>query len=78
VSQIEVEEHAGHWARSGIDRERLGTGQAQVRGVDADALIAFRIRVVGVLFPSALIQVVRIALIPAFDGLAAAIADESK
>ena len=33
---------------------------------------------VGVLFPSALIQVVRIALISAFYGLATAITDESK
>jgi hypothetical protein len=53
VSQIEVEEQFGHWATG--DRESTENVSAQVRGVDADALIAFRIRVVGVLFPSALI-----------------------
>ena len=44
---------------------------------DADALIAFRIRVVGVLFTPALIRVVRFSLIPACDGLAAAITHKS-
>jgi hypothetical protein len=34
--------------------------------------------VIGVLFPSVLIQVVRIALVPAFHGLATAITDESE
>ena len=63
---------------SGIGPEALGTSQAQVRGIDADALVAFRIGVVGVLFTSALIEVVGMSLIPAFDGLATAITDESK
>jgi hypothetical protein len=66
----------GDWG-SGIDHKALATRQAQVRGVDADALIAFRIRVVGVLFTPALIQVVRFSLIPACDGLAAAITHKS-
>jgi hypothetical protein len=38
----------------GIGPKGLGTSQAQVRGVDADALVAFRIVVVGVLFAAAL------------------------
>ena len=67
----------GAW-RLGIGPKGLGTSQAQVRGIDADALVAFRIGVVGVLFTSALIEVVGMSLIPAFDGLATAITDESK
>jgi hypothetical protein len=62
----------------GIGPEALGTSQAQVRGIDADAAIAFRIRMVSVLFTSALIKVIGMSFIPAFDGLATAITDESK
>jgi hypothetical protein len=40
---------------SGIGPEALGTSQAQVRGIDADALVAFRIGMVSVLFAAALI-----------------------
>jgi hypothetical protein len=39
----------GRWGL-GIGPKGLGTSQAQVRGVDADALVAFRIGAVGVLF----------------------------
>jgi hypothetical protein len=39
----------------GIGLKDLGTSQAQVRGVDADAGMPFRIGMVGVLFAAALI-----------------------
>jgi hypothetical protein len=64
--------------RSGIDHKLLATRQTQVRRVIADTAIAFRVRMVGVLFTSVLIKVVRIAVIPRFNGFPAAITHESK
>ena len=61
---------------SGIGPEALGTSQAQVRGIHSDALVAFRIRVVSVLFTSALIEVVGMPLVPAFDCMPAVVTDE--
>ena len=67
----------GDWG-SGIGPKGLATRQTQVRRVDADAPVSFRIGVVGVFFAAALIQVVRMALVPRWDGCPAAITDESK
>ena len=61
---------------SGIDHKALATRQAQVGGVVADASLAFRIRVVGVVFSAAPIQVIRIAIVPSRNGLPAAITNK--
>ena len=56
---------AGGGGGAGVHEEVLAAVQAEVRGVVADAEVTLSLRVVGVLLRAVLVEVVRVAVVPA-------------